>query len=66
MWDKPGTQSAPGRFYRKLKNEFGGDVRFIQRSVYGVKTLEIAKKLAGLAEHYGFKVNLFSVVEIEF
>lgn len=64
MWDKPGSNSAPGRFYDKIRENFGDDVRFIQRSVYGVKTLESAEGLVELAEHYGLEVLVFRVVEV--
>jgi len=64
VWDKPGTRSAPGRFYREMKREFGSEVRFIQRSVYGARTFEIARRLADSAKHYGLKVMIFRAVEI--
>jgi hypothetical protein len=64
VWDKPGTRAAPGRFYREMKDEFGGDVRFIQRSVYGAKTIETARRLAELAGRYGLKVAIFRATEI--
>ena len=63
-WDKPGTRSAPGRFYRELKREFRSEVRFIQRSVYGTRTFEIARRLAGSAKRYGLKVVMFRAAEI--
>lgn len=59
IWDKPGTRAAPGRFYREIKIEFGDDVKFIQRSVYGARTLKIARGLATLARRYGLKVEIF-------
>ncbi len=64
MWDKPGTRSAPGRFYREMKREFGGEVRFIQRSVYGARTFEIAQRLAESTKRYGLKTAIFRAVEI--
>ena len=64
VWDKPGTRSAPGRFYREMKREFGSEVRFIQRSVYGAKTIGSAMKLVKLARRYGLKVAVFQAVEI--
>ncbi len=64
MWDKSGTNSAPGRFYNKIRKKFGDEVRFIQRSVYGTDKLENAKKLAELAKHYGFDVLVFRVFEV--
>jgi hypothetical protein len=64
VWDKPGTRFAPGRFYRKMKTEFGGQVRFIQRSVYGARTFEIAQMLAESAKRYGLKTAIFRAVEI--
>jgi hypothetical protein len=66
MWDKPGTRSAPGRFYRGIISEFGNEVRFIQRSVYGVKTIDCAQRLAELAKHYRLKVAIFMAEEIPF
>jgi len=60
MWDKPGTRAAPGRFYHEIR-ELGGEVRFIQRSVYGVRTQKIALRLAELAGRYGLKVAIFLV-----
>lgn len=64
MWDKPGTNSAPGRFYNQIRKKFGDEVRFIQRSVYGTDTLENAKNLAELAKNYGLNVLVFRVVEV--
>jgi len=61
MWDKPGSNSAPGRFYDKIRKNFGDEVRFIQRSVYGTKTLKSAEGLAELAEHYGLEVLVFEL-----
>ncbi|KXA91684.1 hypothetical protein AKJ57_00305 [candidate division MSBL1 archaeon SCGC-AAA259A05] len=52
MGDKPGTNSAPGRFYNKIRKKFGDEVRFIQHSVYGTETFESAKSLAELAKHH--------------
>ncbi|GEM_PF-3616127 len=64
VWDKPGTRSAPGRFYREMKTEFGGDVRFIQRSVYGARNFGIARRLAELAKRYGLKVVIFRLLKL--
>jgi len=64
VWDKPGTRSAPGRFYREMKSEFEGEVRFIQRSVYGARTFEVARRLAEVAGRYGLKVVVFRATEI--
>ncbi|KXA90763.1 hypothetical protein AKJ57_03855 [candidate division MSBL1 archaeon SCGC-AAA259A05] len=64
MWDKLGTNSAPGRFYNKIRKKFGDEVvRFIQRSVYGTETFESAESLAELAKHQGLNVLVFRVVE---
>lgn len=63
MWDKPGTNSAPGRFYEKIRKNFEDEVKFIQLSAYGTKTFESAGKLAELAEHYGLHVLIFRVTE---
>ncbi|KXA89664.1 hypothetical protein AKJ37_06105 [candidate division MSBL1 archaeon SCGC-AAA259I09] len=63
MWDKPGTNSAPGRFYNKIRKEFGDEVRFIQQSVYGTETFETAESLTELAKNYGLNVLVFRVVE---
>jgi len=60
-WDKPGTRSAPGRFYREMKERLGGEVEFVQRSVYGARTLESAQKLAG---RYGLRAVIFQAKEI--
>jgi len=65
VWDKPGTRSAPGRFYLEMKREFRGEVRFIQRSVYGARTFEIARRLAESAKRYGLKVVIFRAVKID-
>ena len=62
VWDKPGTRSAPGRFYREIGEI--GDVEFIQRSVYATRTPETAQRLAELAEGYGLKVVVFLGTEI--
>lgn len=64
LWDKPGMRSAPGRFYREMRGELGDEMRFIQRSVYGAKTLESAQRLAELARHYRLKVAIFRAIEI--
>ena len=64
IWDKPGTRAAPGRFYREMKRELGDEVRFIQRSVYGAKTIETARRLAESARRYGLKVAIFRATEI--
>lgn len=64
VWDKPGTRAAPGRFYSEIKDMLGDEVRFIQRSVYGVKTIESAWRLAELARRYRFKVAVFLATEI--
>jgi len=64
IWDKPGTRAAPGRFYGKIREELGSEVRFIQRSVYGVKTLRNARRLAELATGYGLKVAIFLAMQI--
>ena len=64
VWDKPGTKSAPGRFYLNMKREFGSEVRFIQRSVYGAKTLRNALRLTKAAKRYGLKVVIFRAEEI--
>jgi hypothetical protein len=64
VWDKPGTRAAPGRFYCEMKMEFGGQVRFIQRSVYGARTFEIAQRLAESAKRYGLKTVIFRAAEI--
>ena len=63
MWDKPGTKAAPGRFYRAVRG-LGEDVWFVQRSVYGARTVQNAKELAELAKRYRFKVAVFRAVEI--
>jgi len=63
-WDKPGTRSAPGRFYREMKERLGGEVEFIQRSVYGARTLESAQKLAKLAGRYRLRAVIFRAKEI--
>jgi len=42
----------------------GVEVKLIQRSVYGVKTIESAKRLAELARRYRFKVGVFLATEI--
>jgi len=65
VWDKPGTRAAPGRFYREMKDEFEGNVKFIQRSVYAAKTLGSARELAELAKRYGLRVVVFRAVEID-
>jgi hypothetical protein len=65
VWDKPGTRSAPGRFYREMKREFGTQVRFIQRSVYGARNFKIAQKLSESAKRYGLKTAIFRVAEID-
>lgn len=62
LWDKPGTRSAPGRFYREMRRELGDEMRFIQRSVYGARILESAQRLAELARYY--KVAIFRAIEI--
>lgn len=62
VWDKPGTNSAPDRFYNKIREKFGDEVKFIQNSVYGTQTAENAKELGELAEKYGFNVLVFQVV----
>ncbi len=64
MWDKPGTNSAPGRFYKKIRKKFGKEVKNIQRSVYGTKTLESAEGLAELAKKYGMDVLVFRIIEV--
>jgi len=64
VWDKPGTRSAPGRFYREMKREFGSNVRFIQRSVYGARTFKAAKRLAESAKRYGLKTAIFRAAEV--
>jgi hypothetical protein len=64
MWDKPGTRAAPGRFYREMKMELENDMKFIQRSVYGTKTIESARRLAELAKRYGLKVMIFRAEKI--
>ncbi|KXB07137.1 hypothetical protein AKJ51_01950 [candidate division MSBL1 archaeon SCGC-AAA382A20] len=63
MWDKPGTNSAPGGFYNKIREKFGDEVRFIQRSVYGTGTFITAESLAELAKNCGLNVLVFRVVE---
>lgn len=64
VWDKLGTRAAPGRFYREMKTDFGDDVKFIQRSVYGLKTIATARRLAESARRYGLKVAIFRATEI--
>jgi hypothetical protein len=64
IWDKPGTRAAPGGFYREMKTELGDDVKSIQRSVYRVKTIETARRLAESARRYGLKVAIFLATEI--
>jgi len=62
VWDKLGTRAAPGRFYREIKEL---EVRFIQRSVYGARTIGSAKQLAELAKRYGLKVEVFRATETD-
>jgi hypothetical protein len=38
-------------------------VRFVQRSVYGTRTFEIAQRLAESAKRYGLKTVIFRAVE---
>ncbi|MGC8816304.1 MAG: hypothetical protein ACP5PX_00575 [Candidatus Hadarchaeum sp.] len=56
IWDKPGIRSEPGRFYRRIKTE---GATFIQRSVYGTKTLEKALNLAVLLQRRKVNVLIF-------
>ena len=62
-WDKPGTRSAPGRFYREIKKL--DEVRFIQRSVYKTKTIGGAKRLVELAKRHRLNAVVFRAAEIE-
>jgi hypothetical protein len=64
VWGKPVTRSVPGRFYREMKTEFGGQVRFIQRSVCWARTFEIAQRLTESAKRYGLKTAIFWTAEI--
>jgi hypothetical protein len=64
IWDKPGTKAAPGRFYRAVRG-LGEDVWFVQRSVYGARTIQNAKELAELARRYRFKVVVFQAAEVD-
>jgi hypothetical protein len=48
-----------------VKRELGAEVEFIQRSVYGTRRFEVAKRLADLARHYGLRVTVFQATEID-
>ncbi|MEM4187758.1 MAG: hypothetical protein QXN56_01145 [Candidatus Hadarchaeum sp.] len=61
IWDKPGTKSESGRFYRKIKTK---GAAFIQRSVYSTSTLKSALELAGFVRSRGFKVLVFQARRI--
>ncbi|KXA90706.1 hypothetical protein AKJ62_00015 [candidate division MSBL1 archaeon SCGC-AAA259D14] len=63
MWDKPGTNSAPSRFYNKIRKKFGDKARLIQQSVYGTESFETAENLAELAKNYELNILVFRVVE---
>lgn len=65
VWGKPRTRSAPGRFYREMKLEFGSGVRFIQRSAYGTRAFKITQRLAESTRCYGLKVVVSQAVEID-
>ncbi|MCL4488288.1 MAG: hypothetical protein M1570_09200 [Chloroflexi bacterium] len=66
-WDFPRKPS--GTFYRVLVDEFGtshagGDYELIQRSVAVCRDGFVASRLAALADHFGARVDCFSVANI--
>lgn len=62
-WDFSKDDPPPGSFYRVLAQEYGGQLRFLQKSVVIAKDQAIASQLAYLAQRYGaVRVAVYEVV----